>query len=135
MIAPPNHGSAAADRLRKIAFFRWFLGSNLGSLGTGPDSVPIALGPWPVPGTKLGVIAGNRSINPLFSSWLHEPNDGAVTLQSARLEGMSDFVVLHHSHTLMAWRADTMRQVSAFLRDGHFERAAETEMKPISAAP
>jgi triacylglycerol lipase len=122
MLAPPNHGSAAADRMKKSAAVRWYLGPNLSRLGTGPDSIPLALGPWPAPESKLGVIAGDRVINPLFSSWLGEANDGAVTVQSAQLEGMSDFIVLHHSHTVLTWRADTLRQVSAFLRNGVFEK-------------
>lgn len=122
MLAPPNHGSAAADRLKKSAVIRWYMGPNLSRLGTGEDSLPLALGPWPATESKLGVIAGDRVINPLFSSWLGEANDGAVTVRSARLEGMSEFLVLHHSHTLLAWRADTLRQVRAFLRDGFFEK-------------
>lgn len=125
MLAPPNHGSAAADRLRKSAAIRWYMGPNLTRLGTGVDSIPLALGPWPAAENPLGVIAGDRVINPLFSSWLGEANDGAVTVRSAQLEGMRDFLVLHHSHTLLAWRADTLRQVRAFLRDGFFEKAPD----------
>lgn len=127
MLAPPNHGSAAADRLKKSAAIRWYMGPNLSRLGTDPESIPLALGPWPAPESQLGVIAGDRVINPLFSSWLGEANDGAVTVRSAQLEGMSDFLVLHHSHTLLAWRADTLRQVSAFLRNGLFEKLPPQE--------
>jgi triacylglycerol lipase len=120
MLAPPNRGSAVADRMKKFGPFRWFLGPNGHRLGTEENSVPRSLGPWPKNAGELGVIAGDRSINPLFSAWLKGPNDGAVAVENARLEGMSDFVVLHHSHTMLAWRADTLRQVSTFLREGHF---------------
>ncbi|MEO7413231.1 MAG: alpha/beta fold hydrolase [Opitutaceae bacterium] len=120
MLGPPNHGSTAADRMKTNSFLRWYMGPNLRDLGTSPDSVPLSLGPWPAPASKLGVIAGDRTINPLFSSWLKEANDGAVTVRSARLEGMSEFIVLHHSHTILAWRADTLEAVKTFLRSGRF---------------
>jgi triacylglycerol lipase len=134
MLAPPNHGSAAADRMTKSAPFRWFMGPNLRLLGTGADSFPLALGPWPAPASKLGVIAGDRTINPLFSSWLRAPNDGAVTVDSARLEGMSDFTVLHHSHTLLAWRSDTLNAVRTFLRTGNFPSSHTPEKIQASFA-
>jgi hypothetical protein len=46
MLAPPNQGSAVADRLRRFPPFRWFTGVNGARLGTGANSVPRALGPW-----------------------------------------------------------------------------------------
>ena len=132
MLGPPNHGSTAADRMKTSAVFRWYMGPNLVSLGTGKDSIPLSLGPWPAPASKLGVIAGDRTINPLFSSWLKEANDGAVTVESARLEGMSDFLVLHHSHTILAWRADTLHAVKTFLRSGKFPPAPVPPERPMS---
>ncbi|HEX2854571.1 MAG TPA: alpha/beta fold hydrolase [Opitutaceae bacterium] len=120
MLAPPNLGSAVADRMKNFAPYRWFLGENGLRLGTGENSVPRSLGPWPAGAAELGVIAGDYSINPLFSAWLREPNDGAVAVANTRLEGMSDFLVLHRSHTMLPWRGETLKQVSAFLRHGHF---------------
>lgn len=73
---------------------------------------------------RLGIIAGNRSFNPLFSSWLPGPNDGKVAVSSARLAGMSDFLVLPHSHTWLQWHGDTIAQALTFLRTGHFASPA-----------
>ncbi|MDB6094897.1 MAG: acetyltransferase, partial [Verrucomicrobia bacterium] len=56
-----------------------------------------------------------------FSSWIKGPNDGKVAVASSRLEGMSDFLVLHHSHTWLQWRKDTALQVKIFLREGKFQ--------------
>jgi hypothetical protein len=120
MLAPPNAGSEVADHLRGFPPFRWFTGVNGARLGTGPDSLPRSLGPWPASAGELGVIAGDHSFNPLFSAWLPGPDDGKVSVASTRLAGMSDFLVLRHSHTWIQWRRETVRQTCAFLRDGHF---------------
>lgn len=122
MLAPPNAGSEVPDHLRHFPPFRWFTGVNGARLGTGPDSFPRALGPWPASAGQLGVIAGNRSFNPLFSAWIPGPDDGKVAVASTHLGGMSDFLVLSHSHTWLQWRRETIRQTLAFLRDGRFLR-------------
>lgn len=125
MLAPPNAGSEVPDHLRRFPPFRWFTGVNGARLGTGPNSLPRSLGPWPADTAQLGVIAGNRSFNPLFSAWIPGPDDGKVAVASARLDGMSDFLVLPHSHTWIQWRRETIRQTLAFLRDGHFSPPGE----------
>ena len=78
---------------------------------TAPSSIPFA---------SLGIIAGNASINPVFSRWQNGANDGAVSVDSARLAGARDFLVVPYSHTLMLWREATAVQVLAFLRTGRF---------------
>ncbi len=54
----------------------------------------------PVPPVEFGVIVGDRG----HRIGVDEPNDGAVSVEGAKLEGMSDFVVLHHTHTLIMMR-------------------------------
>ncbi|HNC23507.1 MAG TPA: alpha/beta fold hydrolase [Opitutaceae bacterium] len=131
MIAPPNQGSEVADRLHDFTPFRWFMGDNALRLGTGRDSVPLALGPWPGDAGELGVIAGDRSLNPLFSAWIGAPNDGKVAVERTKLAGMADFVVVHHSHTWLQWCDDTFAQVRAFLHEGRFQHGAAAE--PLAA--
>jgi triacylglycerol lipase len=122
MLAPPNQGSAVADKLQNFPPFHWFTGVNGRRLGTAaPMSLPLALGPWPTAAGELGVIAGDRSLNPLFSAWLDGPNDGKVSVGATHLAGEHAHIVLHHSHTWLQWRADTHRAVAAFLRTGRFD--------------
>ena len=127
MLSPPNAGSELTDRLNAFPPFRWFTGKNGRRLGTRDTDLPQLLGPWPAEASldsaALGVIAADRSLNPLFSAWLPGPDDGKVTVVSTRLAGMRDHIVLHHSHTWLAWRTDTASQVRAFLRDGRFQHA------------
>jgi pimeloyl-ACP methyl ester carboxylesterase len=127
MIAPPNAGSEVAEHLEAFPPFRWFTGVNGRRLGTRPADLPRSLGPWPAGAPPLGVIAGDRSLNPLFSAWLPGPDDGKVAVASTRLAGMTDTVVLHHSHTWLAWRRETLTQATSFLRAGRFvsENAAK----------
>ncbi len=119
MLGPPNHGSIAADRAAQHGVFRRMAGVNLPRLGTGEDGVARSLGRADF---ELGIIAGSSTINPLFTRWLTGPHDGAVTVESAKLDGMRDFIVVPHSHTVMLWRTPVIAQARAFLRDGKFAR-------------
>ncbi|HEY3862906.1 MAG TPA: alpha/beta hydrolase [Verrucomicrobiae bacterium] len=117
MLAPPNHGSRLADTLKRTAAGRWIMGPAGCELGTTAHDAPQRFG---LVNFQLGIIAGDRSLNPLFSRALQTPNDGKVSVESAKAAGMADFTVVHSSHTWMACRAETLRQVLAFLRGGHF---------------
>lgn len=116
MLAPPNHGSELADRLRNNCLYRLATGPAGQQLGTSEGSVPNQLGPVDF---ELGVIAGDRSFNPLFSSWIPGPDDGKVSVRSARIPG-ADFLLVHHSHTWMAWSSDVNSAIEVFLHTGHF---------------
>jgi triacylglycerol lipase len=118
MIAPPNHGSDLIDHLKNSALARKFLGPGALELGTDPHSILNRLAPLDF---ECGVIAGDQSLNPFFSRLLKGPNDGKVTVDSARVDGMRDFLVLHSSHTWLIWRKQTLEQALCFLESGHFK--------------
>jgi len=122
MLGPPNHGSAAADRSSQSAFLRALMGVNLPRLGTGEAAIAHHLGPADF---ELGIIAGQSALNPLFRQDLGAEHDGAVTVESAKLAGMRDFIVLPHSHTVMLWRSAVHGQVIAFLRAGRFAHGGD----------
>jgi triacylglycerol lipase len=119
MLAPPNHGTEIVDRLQASRLARPFLGPGYLQLGTDADSLPNRLGPVQF---DCGIIAGDCSFNPFLSSMLNGPNDGKVTVASAQLDGMRDFLVLHYSHTWLMWRKNTLRQIQSFLESGRFDR-------------
>lgn len=123
MITPPNHGSEVPDRLRGFPPFYWFTGINGERLGTDEDSVPnqLSLGAFPE-NVELGVIAGNRSANPLFTRWIAGESDGTVSVASTRLDGMRDHIVMPHSHTGILLSRPAAAQAIHFLREGRFER-------------
>lgn len=119
MLAPPNQGSELADKLKPNALYRFFTGPGGQQLGTDAASLPRQLPPADF---DLGVVAGDRSLNPLFSNYLPGPDDGKVTVASTRLAGMRDFLVVHHSHTWLAWTRPVTIAVKQFLKSGQFDR-------------
>ncbi len=118
MLGPPNRGSELVDRLGSFAPFAWVNGPAGHQLGTGPDSLPNRLG---AASYQVGVIAGTRSYNPLYSSLIEGPDDGKVGVARARLEGMRDFLILPVNHTFMMRNEHVIRQALYFLREGRFD--------------
>ncbi len=119
MLGPPNQGSEVVDALRNVPGFLAFNGPAGQQLGTDADSTPLALGPADFP---VGIIAGTRSINPILSQWLPNPDDGKVSVARARLEGMSDFLAMPVAHPFLMSNRQIIEQVVHFLADGEFSR-------------
>ncbi|MGH8743739.1 MAG: esterase/lipase family protein [Burkholderiales bacterium] len=113
LMGVPCNGSYAAQALAHSSAGRWLLGR----------SMPAHAINMSVAGHhEIGVIAGNRGLGlgQLLISGLTRPNDGVVTVDETRLNGMNDHVVMRVSHSGMLFSSHAAREVCAFLSDGRF---------------
>jgi len=117
MLGPPNAGSELVDRLSGYQLFTLINGPAGKQLGTEPSSLPNSIGPVDY---EVGIIAGNKNLNPLSSFLIPGDHDGKVSTQSARLEGMADFILLPFSHSFMMNHSAVIRQTLHFLAQGRF---------------
>lgn len=125
MLGPPNQGSEVADIMAGIALHDRVNGPAGAQLVTGPDGIAARLGPVKFP---LGIITGNEqtAFDSVLARQIPGENDGKVAVERARVEGMSDFLVLPVTHTFMVQNDVVIGQTLHFLRYGKFLHEEET---------
>ena len=124
MLGPPNKGSEVVDKIKDLPGYDLINGPAGMQLGTGVDDLPKSLGPV---NFELGIIAGTKSINLILSTFIPTTNDGKVSVESAKVEGMCSFIALPTTHPFMMKNDEVIVEVIHFLRHGKFKSpSAET---------
>ena len=97
MLGPPNHGSDVANTLSDNPLFK--AGGKAGQeLGAGWNVLSQKL---VTPPFEFSVIAGGRRDDKGFNPFLRGDDDGIVRVESARLDGASDFTVVPVLHSFL----------------------------------
>ena len=117
MLGPPNQGSELVSRLTRIPGFGFVIGPAGVELNARTGDVVPALGPVAF---DLGIIAGKTNIFPLFSLFLAGANDTIVSVESTRVEGMNQHLILPVTHTFMMRNNELIDHVIHYLKTGSF---------------
>jgi len=120
MLGPPNQGSQVVDALGWLKIFQWMHGPAGNQLGTHIHAFPRNLGPVYFP---LGIIAGDRSINWINSCMIDGTDDGKVSVEQTKVDGMTGHIVIHTAHPYLMRNNKVIAQTIQFLRKGHFQYA------------
>ena len=115
-LGSPHKQSHSARQLSTFSFTRMLLGKSIedGLLGEMP--------PWQGQ-TELGSIAGSLRLGMgVIIPGLPRPNDGTVSVEETRLEGMSDHLVLPLSHFGLVLSYKAFEAVVYFLQNGNFQQ-------------
>lgn len=119
MLSPPNKGSKLVDKIKNWSLFQWLMGPAGQQLVTGADSIAAELGKADF---DLGIITGNRHafFDSLFAFMIPGVDDGKVSVENAKLEGMNDFLVTDDSHPFIMNTEYVQKETIHFLQYGKF---------------
>lgn len=122
LLAPPNQGSEVADWFGEMSLGHLLGPAGMG-LGTGENGIPASL---PPPEYDIGIIAGNRSLNPIGSALIPGPDDGMVGVARTKIEDVP-LIVVPRSHTFLMNDPFTTEAVIGFLGTGAFPSVPDPE--------
>lgn len=117
-LAAPNHGSEVSDFLENNWLYQKIYGPAGQQLVTRKqDDLAELLGKVDY---ELGVVAGNSTIDPISSTIIPNDDDGKVSIESTKVEGMKDHIVVSASHTFFPSNKQAQAQALYFLKNGQF---------------
>jgi pimeloyl-ACP methyl ester carboxylesterase len=119
LLGTPNQGSELVDIYGDSWLFK-IIGPTARLIGTDDNSFPNQIGP---PYYPLGIIAGTSSFNPITDDHLPGPDDGLVSVQSAKVDGMTDFLLVDTSHSMMRYKEAVANETIHFLKKGRFSQS------------
>jgi len=116
-LATPNKGSEVADLVRAQWLYQSLYGPAGQQLVTQGAGIGSLVGTVDYP---LGVIAGDYSIDPISSLVIPGPDDGKVSVESTKVDGMREHRVVAASHTFFPYNRQVHNLTVRFLKTGTF---------------
>lgn len=115
LIATPNQGYQLAELAAKISKTYVSIYKTLSSL------LPENVHHLDMIGNEveIGAIAGTKSI-PIISNFIEGVNDGRISVDSVKYNGLTDFITVPYNHLEIHKKAETADLVSGFLKTGRF---------------
>lgn len=117
MIAPPNQGSEVAELYKDKLWYKLATGKPGQQLYINNNPLLEQLKPVPA---DVGIMIGTKSSDPWFNHAFAGPHDGKVSVESARLPEMKDFITVNHGHTFIMNNRKVQQLIEHFLQHGCF---------------
>jgi hypothetical protein len=116
MLGTPHGGSEVADFFHKNMLYKRYFGPAGQELTTGVRTKE-KIKPW----YELGMIAGKQDwLYPLGQFCIQKEHDGCVSVESTKLDGQKDHIILPVMHGVMGWSPKIHKQTIHFLQHGVF---------------
>ncbi len=128
MLGVPNRGANMADRFRSNLLFKVIFGPAGQQLVTEANSDFIA--DLPTPPFSFGVLAGGRNTLKGYNPLIHGDDDGTVGVNSTRLPGATDFILIPVLHSFMMSDTAAIEHTLRFLETGKFRDTDEVQPIP-----
>ena len=117
LLGTPNKGTEAADHFINSCIID-ILPPVAKALGTDDNSFPKSL---EAPYYPVGIIAGEY--NTMFrDSFIPGKDDGLVSVEATKIDGMTDFIILETGHSMMRYSREVANQTIEFIQKGVFNK-------------
>lgn len=126
MLGPPNHGTPLAEPWAGNKLFDKLAGPAAEQIAQGPDALGDRLA---TPTCEFGIIAGGRRDEHGYNPLIPGDDDSVVPVESTRLDGATDFIVLPVLHIFLIEDQRVLDCTLRFLQHGYF--VSEEERQPV----
>jgi pimeloyl-ACP methyl ester carboxylesterase len=126
MLSPPNHEADIATFFGNNILFKTITGQSGQQLGRQWNDLESKLA---APDFQFGIVAGGKGNGKGYNLLLPGDNDGTITVESTKLAGARDFIVLPVLHSFIMNNDKVQELTLKFLQEGYF--ISEEERQPL----
>ena len=129
MLGPPNNGAQIAEKFGRNQLFEIIVGDSGQQLAKGWSDLEKKLA---TPKCDFAIVAGGRGDDKGFNPLLEGDDDFVVTVESAKLPGARDFMLVPIAHSFLMYNDAVQQATLSFLKNGYF--VSEEKRQPLAAA-